>query len=122
MDVLFHVLLQYMYMIGLFMSLRRAIQCGDMIAIKSAYNIFLSLFEAAGKFNYVEIVLNQLKQYHNILTKQELHLLCCNCTARLYKSKSKCSVLYAKWPLDGIVELIQRYLHQMKFNPKIAGY
>merc|ERR1712032_751754 len=109
-------------MMRLFQALKRAIRCGDAVAIETAYNDFLPYFEAAGNSNYVEIVLNQTDQYYKILSKRELHLLRCNRTARLYGGKSKCGIPFAEWPLDGVIELIQRYLHQMNFTPNIAGY
>ena len=98
-DILFCALLQYVCMMRLFLALKRAIRCGDAIAIETAYNDFLPYFEAAGKSNYVEIVLNQTDQYYKVLSKRELHLLRCNRTARLYGGKSKVGYRMLNGPL-----------------------
>ena len=61
-DILFRASLQYVRMMILFMALKHTIRCGDAISIENVYNDFLPFFEAAGKSNYVEIVLNQTDQ------------------------------------------------------------
>ena len=30
--------------------------------------------------------------------------------------------MFSEWPLDGIIELLQKYLHAMNFPPTIVGY
>lgn len=107
---------------NLFLSLKLSIRCGDAIAIEDVYIKFLPIFSAARKTMYVEIMLHSIYQYYSVLSKQKLHLLQCNRTARLYDGESKFGSVFSEWSQDPVMELLQKYLHNMHFPATIHGY
>ena len=116
-NVLFCASLQYVQMMNLFLSLKRSICCGDTIAIEDVDIKFLPIFSAAKKNIYIKILLHSIDQYYSVLSKQKLHLLQCNRTARLYDGESKFESVFSEWSQDAVMELLQKYLYNMHIPP-----
>jgi len=106
----------------MYKAFKKAIRCGDGVAIEQLYVDFLPIFQAAGKRTYVEIVLGMVDQYYSKIPAKLLHLIRCNRSLPIYKNVSKGGRPSAHWALDALIESIQRYYHNMGFANTLEGW
>jgi len=78
---------------------------------------FLPLFVLTNEKHYVEIVLGMIDTLHSKLNCMQLQLVRINRTVPSCSSQEKQeNKPMSNWALDAIIELIQKYYHQMRFK------
>ena len=114
-DQVFKMLVNFVLMVDDYREFRMALNTGDAVMIACLYKDFLPKFYLTKKKHYVEIILTQIENFYNKVGPRKLQLVRINRTAPLYGGCDKQGVPMANWLLDGIIELIQKYYHLMKF-------
>ena len=84
--------------------------------IQCLYRDFLPKFYLTKKKIYVEIILTQIDQFYKKIGPRRLQMVRVNQTVPLYGGFDKQGISLANWSLDGIIKLIQKYYHQMRFT------
>eukprot|EP00957_Ditylum_brightwellii_P195067 14862633-Ditylum_brightwellii.AAC.1 len=62
-----------------------------------------------------------MEQLYSGTDKRVLHLLRINHMQPLYSDVDIWKLPMANWALDGIIELIQKYYHEMNFDDSLEG-
>ena len=109
-DDVFRMMINFVLLTDDYREFRMSLNTGDAVMIEALYRDFLPTFYLTKKKHYVEI-----NFYHRI-GPRHLQLVRINRTAPLYAGTDKQDVPMANWSLDGIIELIQKYYHQLKFS------
>ena len=117
-DKVFCMAINFVLLIELYQEFRIALNTGDAVMIEWLYNNFLPIFCLTKKKHYVEIVFSMIETLYYIIGHRCLQLVCNNRTLPLHDGLDKQGIPMANWSLDGIIELVQNYYHQMKFNSK----
>jgi hypothetical protein len=121
-DECFSMSLNFLYLMKLYRMFRLSLRNGDAIMIEWLYRTFLPIFHVCGKSNYVMIVMDMMDQlYHNVSGK-ELHMIRVNRTTPLHKGVDRNGAPMANWPLDGVIELMQKFYHEMAFENNDIGW
>ena len=108
--------INFVLLIDLYREFRIALNTGDAVMIEWLYNKFLPIFSLTKKKHYVEIVLSMIKTLYHKIGHRRLQLVRINRTLPLHDGLGKQGIPMVNWSLDGIIELVQKYYHQMKFN------
>ena len=110
------MLVNFVLLADEYRKFRMALNSGDAMMIECLYRDFLPIFYLTKKKHYTEIILTQIDTFYKKIGPQRLQLVRINRTVPLYGGYDKQGVPMANWSLDGIIELIQKYYHQMKFT------
>ena len=110
-DEVFRMAIKFMQMINLYREFRLALSTGDAIMIEWLYKEFLPrLYAYTGKKDYYfEIVCGMMDELYGTIDYKLLHLTRINQTVPLYTGVDTDGRPMANWPIDGLIELIQKF-------------
>ena len=120
-DEVFVMAVNFVLMMEMYLDFRTALNTGDAIMIECLYREFLPIFFVTRKRNYIEIVMSMMDTLYGKISNRNLQLVRVNRTIPLYNGVDRQGLPMASWALDGIVELVQKYYHQMNFRSE-AGW
>jgi len=122
-DEVFRMAINFMQMINLYREFRLALNTGDAIMIEWLYKEFLPLYAYTGKKHYFEIVCGMMDELYGTINYKLLHLTRINRTVPLYTGVDTDGRPMANWPIDGLIELVQKFYHKMNFrNDNLEGW
>jgi hypothetical protein len=116
------MIITFSRLLEMYRLFRLSIRAGDAIMIEHLYCEFLPIFAVTGKTHCVESVISGMEHLYCDLSPKLLHLVRINRTQPLYDGCDKSGNPMANWSLDGIIELIQKFYHQMKFQNTDIGW
>ena len=117
------MVLNFLHMTSYYREFRYALRVGDAVMIEWLYKEFLPLFRFTSKKHYFRIVCDMMDTFYTRLSWKLLHLVRINRTVPLYSGKDVNGRNMANWPLDGLIELIQKFYHKMNFkNDSLEGW
>ena len=115
-DEVLQMAINFVLLIDLYREFQIALNTGDAVMIECLYNDFLPIFCLTKKKHYVEMVFSMIETLYQKIGHRCLQLVRINRTIPLHRKLDKQGIPMANWTLDGIIELVQKYYHQMKFN------
>lgn len=121
-DQYFKMCLTYTRLLDMYMLFRQSIRAGDSVTIEWLYKEFLPIFAVTKKMHCVELVISNMEHLYGQLSGKLLHFVRINRTQPLYDGVDKSNKPMAHWPLDGIIELLQKYYHKMRFDNSDYGW
>ena len=121
-DEIFRMLVNFILLVDDYCKFQTALNTGNAVMIEGLYHNFLPKSYLTKKKHYVEIILTQIETFYNKIGPQKLEMVHINRNAPLYGVCDKQGIPMANWSLGGIIELIQKYFHQMKFNTEKGWY
>ena len=110
------MMINFVLLIDDYREFRMLLNTGDAVMIECLYCNFLPNFYLTKKKHYVKIILTQIENFYHKIRPCRLQLVRINRTAPLYVGDDKQGIPMVNWSLNGIIELIQKYYHQLKFS------
>jgi hypothetical protein len=121
-DQYLKMIISFVTLTDMYILFRQSLRAGDSIAIEWLYSEFLPVLLCTGKVHCVESILSSMEHLYSDLEGRLLHLVRLNRTHPLYNGCDNKGNPMAHWSLDGIIELIQKYYHQMNFDNSEEGW
>jgi hypothetical protein len=121
-DEVFVMCLNFIETMMLYRLFRLSIRNGDAVMIEWLYKEFLPIYFICGKMHYYEIVMKMMDDMYDTIPGKILHLVRVNRTVPLHRGRDRNGAPMASWSMDGIIELLMKFYHKMKFENNHSGW